>query len=145
MTRNTPRTPTILVVEDDASVRTWIQQVLLEHGYVSLGVGDAQEAIKAFEQEDVEVYLAIIDMILPGDAGLDLAAELGRRQPGLRVLYISGCVDSIAMEAIAWNSPDLVLLKPFSEETLIERIRWLMAKPAAMQSAGGGLGVSKSA
>ncbi|HTS29652.1 MAG TPA: response regulator [Bryobacteraceae bacterium] len=144
MTRNTARKAIILVVEDDPSVRTWIQQILHEHGFASVGVGDTQKALSVFDRDDVEVYLAIVDMILPGDAGLDLAAELARRHPGLRILYISGCVDSIAMEAIAWNSPELVLLKPFSEESLLERVRWLIAKPAGMQSAPAG-GVTKTA
>jgi DNA-binding response OmpR family regulator len=145
MTRNTVRKPAILIVDDDPSIRTFIQRILARHGYASIEAADASQGLSAFALDDVEIWLAIVDMILPGNAGLDLAAELGRRQPGLRILYISGCVDSIAMEAIARSSPEHVLLKPFTEALLIDRARRLMARPSGIKLAGTDGIVPKSA
>ena len=121
--------PSILVVDDDISICRWIKRVLLKHGYVSVAVANASQGLSVFQAAG-GIHLAIVDMVLPGDAGLDLAAELGRRQPSLRILYISGCVDSIAMEAIATNSPELVLLKPFTEAALVDQVRRLAGRIA---------------
>ena len=133
MTPDAPK-PSILVVDDDISLCGWIQRVLLKHGYASVAVASASQGLSVFQAEG-GIRLAIVDMVLRGTAGLDLAAELGRQQPGLRILYISEYVESIAMEAIAKNSPELVLLKPFTEASLIARVRRFMAKPPAAQLA----------
>jgi DNA-binding response OmpR family regulator len=132
----TSNKPSILVVDDDISIRRWIQRALLKDGYASVAAASTSEGLAIFQAE-AGIHLAIVDMLLPGDAGLDLAAELGRRQPGLRILYISGCVGSIAMEAIARTSPELVLLKPFTAAALIARVHRLMAKSPAAQCASG--------
>jgi len=133
-----PRKPIVLVVDDDISVRHWIQDILFEHGYASVAASDAVQGLSVFRMEDIEVCLAIVDMILPGEAGLDLAAELARRQPGLKILYISGCVDSIAMEAIARTHPEVVLLKPLTEESLMDRVQRLMSRPTATSEVSAG-------
>ena len=62
---------------------------------------------------------------MPHIGGLDLAAELGRRYPDLKVLYISEYGTAIATQGIAFAAPDLVLLKPFTEEMLLDRVRHL--------------------
>ncbi|HLK62193.1 MAG TPA: response regulator [Bryobacteraceae bacterium] len=118
--------PAILVVDDDPGVRRWLQRILHKYGYYAIAVGDTLQGLAAFAQGEDEIVLAIVDMVLPGAPGLDLAAELGRRRPDLRVLYISGCVDSIAMRAIARTSPEVVLLKPFTERSFIDRVGQLI-------------------
>jgi DNA-binding response OmpR family regulator len=141
VTPNTNPKPTILVVDDDVAIRLWIQEVLFEHGYDPVLVANASQGLSVFQMDNLAIDLAIVDMMLPGATGLDLAAELDRQRPGLRILYISGRVDSIAMEAIALKSPEQVLLKPFTEESLIARIHTLIGKPPCSQHAKAG-GVS---
>jgi DNA-binding response OmpR family regulator len=133
VTPNMNPKPTILVVDDDVAIRLWIQEVLFEHGYDSVLVANASQGLSVCQVDNVPIDLAIVDMMLPGPTGLDLAVELERQRPGVRILYISGRVDSIAMEAIALKSPEVVLLKPFTEEALIDRIHILIGKPPCTQ------------
>jgi FixJ family two-component response regulator len=66
-------------------------------------------------------------MVMPGMSGLDLAAELERLRPGVKILYTSGYGSSVAMESISHRSPDRVLLKPFDAAELVERVSRLVA------------------
>jgi FixJ family two-component response regulator len=68
-------------------------------------------------------------MVMPGVSGLDLATDLSREYPGIKILYISGFVESVAMHVIARRSPQAVLLKPFTEQALLERVHQLLEKP----------------
>lgn len=117
--------PAILVVEDQAAMRALICQMLAANGLEAFGAGSAVQALDLLQTRP-EVGLAIIDMVMPGMSGLDLAAELDRRRPGTRVLYISGFTSSIAMQAIADRSPESVLFKPFTERRLVGRVKRLL-------------------
>ncbi|MDR3700837.1 MAG: response regulator [Candidatus Sulfopaludibacter sp.] len=117
--------PTVLLVEDNDLVRGMVMAMLATHGFAVVAAETAEQGIVEFESNPA-VSFAILDMILPGKSGLDLAAELERRRPGFRILYMSGLGDSIAMESIARRAPDMVLIKPFSEELLLQRVDALL-------------------
>lgn len=116
---------TILVVEDQSAMRDLIRHMLESSSFAVIGAETAEAGLALLESHP-EISLAIIDMVMPGMSGLDLAAELNRRRPGLQILYISGFVTSIAMQAIADRSPEVVLLKPFTEPRLVGRVRSLL-------------------
>ena len=116
----------VLIVEDDSAVRGLIAGTLQRSGFCALEAGSGREALSVLGTSDRAVDLAIVDMVMPGMSGLDLAAELDRQRPGFKILYISGCVDSIALEGIATRWPELVLLKPFSRRALVERVQRLL-------------------
>jgi CheY-like chemotaxis protein len=120
----------ILVIEDDVALLGLLGKVLRHHGFATFEAGSSEQALRLFEVHRAVIDLAIIDMVLPGMSGLDFAAELERRQSGLKILYISGYVDSIAVESIARRSLELLLLKPFTESRLIERVVYLLGLPA---------------
>jgi len=119
----------ILVVEDEPSIRRLICGMLEQNQFSVLETGLAHRAIGLLDSHP-EIRLAIIDMVMPGMSGLDVAAEMGRRHPGIQILYVSGYVASIAIQAIADRDPDAVLLKPFSEGRLIARVRRLLGMGA---------------
>jgi DNA-binding NtrC family response regulator len=112
----------ILVVEDDSRVRELIRSVLSRAGYRVREAGSAEEGWAEFKASP-EIDLAMIDIILPGISGLDLGAELGRRRPETKVVYMSGNGRSVAMESMMHFAPDYVLVKPFSESQLLKSIR----------------------
>jgi CheY-like chemotaxis protein len=118
--------PSVLVVEDNELLRDVIQCMLSGHGFTTVSAENAEQGLAAFEANPA-VGVAILDMVLPGQSGLDLAAELDRRRPGFQILYISGFSDSIAMESIARRDPKVVLIKPFGEDELIQRVSALLA------------------
>ena len=119
--------PTVLVVEDDASLRRLIVHMLAGGGFANLEAGEASDALAMVRERGGELGLAIIDMVMPGVSGLDLAADLGREYPQpqnplhFRVRRQSGCGPDFHR-----RSPERVLMKPFTEEALLARVRDLM-------------------
>src|SRR5690242_6023439 len=100
---------TVLIVEDDVYVRSLIVRTLRKQGYRIIEATSAENGLAAFLASRYPIDLLIADMLLPGMSGLDLAAEVERRQPGLRILYTSGCLTSIAIEVIAMQRPEALL------------------------------------
>lgn len=117
---------TILVVEDQPEVRHLISQFLTRRGFRTLEAGDGHEALALIDAFNTSISLAILDMVLPTMSGLDVAAELQRRHPEIKVLYLSGYAGSIAMDSIKRRSPEHLLLKPFTEEGLLSRVNGML-------------------
>ena len=119
-------THSILLVEDQQSLRRLMVEMLSGDGYAVREAGSAAEGLNAFESSPDSFQLAIIDMVLPGTSGLDLAAELSRRRPDLKVLYMSGYGESVAMESVRSFAPECVLIKPFGQSQLLNSVRRLL-------------------
>ena len=117
---------TILLVEDHTPLRSSLAQLLARHGFHVLDAGDAEHALALFREHRAAIDLVIADMMMPGVTGLDLGAELERDSPVLKILYISGYTESIAAASLRSQSPDRVLLKPFTSEELLARIGELL-------------------
>ena len=120
--------PQILVVEDNGALRRLMLRILAGCGYAVLEASTGAQAVELFRQHSPAVDLAIVDMVMPGMSGLDVAADIERQQPGMKILYISGFATSVAIESISRRFPDHVLIKPFDAAQLIERVA-LLLKP----------------
>ena len=142
---------TILVVEDDSALLHLIVRFLQRGGFETLSAGKAETGLSLAREHREVLDLAVIDMVMPGMSGLDLATDLDREFPELKILYISGYIDSIAADVLSRRSPDRVLLKPFGEQELLERVKQLLsssprrppgsaAKPPAQDVRNGTLG-----
>lgn len=118
--------PSVLVVEDDANLRRLVVHMLANGGFETQSTGTAAEGLSLVRERQGAFDLAILDMMMPGVSGLDLATDLDREYPNLKILYMSGFVGSVAAEVISRRSPDRVLLKPFTEQKLLERVRTLL-------------------
>ncbi|HEY1239149.1 MAG TPA: response regulator [Bryobacteraceae bacterium] len=114
----------ILVVEDNGALRRLMLRILEGCGYSVLEAANGPQGLDLFGQGAVD--LAIIDMVMPGMSGLDVAAEIERQQPGTKILYVSGHSSSVAMDSISKRTPDRVLLKPFDAADLIDRVAQLL-------------------
>jgi len=130
--------PTVLVVEDQVQLRRLMVQFLKTDNINSLHTGNAVHGLSLARQRAGLIDLAIVDMMLPGENGLDLASHLNREYPEMKILYISGYVESIAMLGIARLSPELVLFKPFTEQELLDRVHLLLESPARFEPASAG-------
>jgi len=117
---------TVLVIDDQDAVRRLIGRTLTRLGFRVLEANGGTEALALFKASVDPIHLAIIDMVMPQMGGLDVAAELQRLDPGLRVLYISGAVESIAIESVQHRSPEQVLQKPFTERRLMEKVSGIL-------------------
>jgi two-component system cell cycle sensor histidine kinase/response regulator CckA len=113
---------TVLVVEDDDSVREVMSRVLQQHGYTVLAARDPRQARELFEHNGL-IQLLMADVILPEMTGVELSHLLMSQKPGLRVLYVSGYPDRRGFQTEADAKATPVLLKPFSPTTLLQRTR----------------------
>jgi two-component system cell cycle sensor histidine kinase/response regulator CckA len=114
---------TILLVEDEAFVRNVTSEILQAAGYRVLTAGDGVAAKRLYDEFGTEVDLLLTDMILPGENGGELAARMRRQNPGLRVLFVTGYADQIA---VLKDADEEYLLKPFCTEVLLRKVTELM-------------------
>ena len=119
---------TVLLLEDEALLRSAIEETLAEHGYKVLSAPDADEALRLFEQQDhVDVLLA--DVVLPKKSGPEVARALTERDPSLRVLYMSGRMDQILFARTQRAGAIAFLPKPFTPDVLLEKMRAVLQGP----------------
>ena len=121
--RNTPRESTVLVVEDEAALRSLITEWLRGRGYVTYEAADGPTALR-FLQSDLHVDLLVTDVGLPGMNGQQLADEARRRQPGLKVLFTTGYLGE-ASSRVVLDPQAHALLKPFTLDALEAEIQAL--------------------
>jgi PAS domain S-box-containing protein len=113
---------TVLVVEDNAALRTLTERMLGANGYRVLAAPDGPEAIRLAERHR-PVDLLLTDVVMPHMAGHTLAERLQEGQPGLPVVYVSGYAEPM-LTARKTLPPGVTLLtKPVPERTLLDAVR----------------------
>jgi CheY-like chemotaxis protein len=118
-------TETILLVEDEAPVRSVTRQLLERNGYTVLEAPDGPTALALLEKADgsQRVDLLLTDVVMPGMSGRELADRLTARRPGLRVVFMSGYTDD-AVVRHGMLEPGLAYLeKPFRPPALLRKVR----------------------
>ncbi|MBI3357239.1 MAG: response regulator [Nitrospirae bacterium] len=124
---------TILLVEDDASVRDLIRDELRKLGYRVLEAKNGLEACLVGTQHMGGLQLLLTDVVMPGMSGTELAKHLRVIKPELKLLFISGYTDDVGIGA--GDHASAYLQKPFTPETLAKAIRDLLdVRPADMTS-----------
>jgi two-component system, cell cycle sensor histidine kinase and response regulator CckA len=126
---------TILLVEDADALRKLAHALLEQNGYHVLAAQDGAEALKIVEQQRERIDPLLTDVIMPGMTGRSLADRLVAQQPGLRVLYMSGYTDSAIADQGVLELGTYLLHKPFTEETLIQKVREVLDAEAPGPSA----------
>jgi PAS domain S-box-containing protein len=121
---------TVLVVEDDALVRTYVTAQLRNLGYRTLEAGNAAEAL-AIADSGVGFELLFTDIIMPGSMnGRQLAQEVVRRRSGLKVLFTSGYTENALLDHGRLPPGVLLLAKPYRKSELARMLRQaLEARP----------------
>jgi CheY-like chemotaxis protein len=113
---------TILLVEDEASVRTLAKRILTQKGYRVLEASDGAIALRLAAGHVGEIDLVLTDVAMPNLGGRGLVEELKELSPGMRVLFMSGYPkEEIFPDKSANRVP--YLQKPFTGETLISEVR----------------------
>ena len=114
----------ILLVEDDATVRTVGQQALKRKGYTVLTAANGPAALELWKERREDIRLVITDLIMPGGlSGLQLAKLLQGERPGLRVIYTSGYSREIAGKELVLADDTNYLPKPYELEKLFKLVR----------------------
>lgn len=116
-------TETVLLVEDEDSVRELARRILVGRGYRVLEAADALQALEVARGHPEPIHLLLTDVIMPGLNGRELAEQLRPQRPGIEVLYMSGYSDHAVLRDQTLNSGTNFLHKPFTPESLAVRVR----------------------
>lgn len=119
-------TETVLLVEDELGVRAVAKEFLVKKGYTVLESGTGKEAIALAQTHKGPIHLLITDVIMPGMSGPELAEEIQKSRPRVKVLYMSGyTADSIVHHGISAGETAFIQ-KPFDPTSLLRKVRETM-------------------
>jgi signal transduction histidine kinase/ActR/RegA family two-component response regulator len=125
-------TERILVVEDEAGVRSMVREALSQRGYKVLEARNGEEALRVFEEQGRNIDLLLMDVVMPSGGGLDVAEKLRAHSP--KILLMSGYTDRInEIEKSRFH----LLHKPFAPDTLAQRIREVLDKKSVIPASRG--------
>ena len=132
---SSPASGTILLVEDDPSVRHITARILRRHGYIVVEASRPSEA-RAISETGDNVDLLLTDLVMPEMTGVKLADELTLGRPGLRVLYMTGYAGAALNQAQSelLDPEERVIQKPFTSDALLDRVRAAMLSPAKVMN-----------
>jgi CheY-like chemotaxis protein len=130
------RSETILLVDDEDTVRRFGCRVLEKHGFEVLAAGSAAEALAAAETRLIDLLLT--DVMMPGMNGHQLAETLLARRPSLRVLFISGYAEDVLATNVGLVPGAAFLGKPFKPKALVTKVCEVLDTPPGTDVRSGG-------
>jgi CheY-like chemotaxis protein len=128
---------TILLVDDEETVRKFSFRVLEKHGFDVLMASSGHEALEAAHARDHAIDLLMTDVMMPGMNGCQLAEILLARVPSLRVLFMSGYAEDVLATNVGLVPGAAFLGKPFKPKTLVTKVREVLDAPPGTGALGG--------
>ena len=125
---------TILVVDDEPNIVTMISQLLKELGYQVLPANNSTQGLKISEQHTGPIHMVLTDIVMPDMRGTDFVHYLTRKRPDIKVLYMSGYANDIALQTTGLKKNALYLQKPFSLEMLAHQVRNILEQSPARKA-----------
>jgi PAS domain S-box-containing protein len=113
----------ILVVEDDEGVRWMTRRILVDAGYRVLDASDGLSALEQFGRDGAAVRLVVIDLVMPGMGGRELADRLARLRPGIPVVFTSGYTDGEIVRRGLLEPGTAFVQKPFDPDAIVRLVR----------------------
>jgi CheY-like chemotaxis protein len=110
----------VLVTDDDASVRRLLRLFIESAGFDVCEAGDGREAVSVIGNRKVDVLL--IDLIMPDQEGLETIRLLSRRLPGLKIIAMSGAFTPVYLHSAKLLGAHAALEKPITRESVLEAI-----------------------
>ena len=118
---------TILLVEDEEGLRALNARGLTSRGYTVLEAGNGVEAIDVLEKSDKPVDLVVSDVVMPEMDGPTLARELRIRNPGLKIIFVSGYAEDAFQKSLPEHGQFAFLPKPFTLKQLVAVVKEMLA------------------
>ncbi len=119
---------TLLVAEDDPDVRRFIRTVLEEFGYTIIEAVDGRDAVEKFLTHRETIHGVILDIIMPKMNGRDAHREMGKLQPNLKALFLSGYTGEVLTEEGILEEGLNFLPKPVVPWRLLEKVRQILSE-----------------
>ncbi len=120
---------TILLVEDEAGVRTLAKTILQTHGYTVLDAAQGKDAFLLSGQHEGLIHLMVTDMVMPEMSGREVAERLKPLRPNMKVLFMSGFTDKAMVHHEELDPGMAFLQKPFTPQTLARKVREVLDAP----------------
>jgi len=130
-------TETILLVEDEDSLRELGAEILQQAGYRVIQARSGEEALALVEKGTVAIDLLMTDVIMPGVSGKGLAERLKPKFPHMRVLYVSGYTDDAISRHGVLEKGVQFLQKPYTRSALMQKIRGILDRVDAREVQSG--------
>jgi two-component system, cell cycle sensor histidine kinase and response regulator CckA len=116
-------TETIMVVEDEHTVRDLVIDILQSDGFKVVAAKNGEEALRIAESHAGNIDLVLTDIVMPGMSGGELVQRLLALKPEIRVLYMSGYTKYTVFNHGALESVNSFIWKPFSPVDLLKKVR----------------------
>jgi two-component system cell cycle sensor histidine kinase/response regulator CckA len=120
---------TILLVEDEDSVRRFAKHALERHGFHVIEAASAEQALSTVTARGGQIDLLLTDVVMPHVSGPELAERLHKTRPDLPVLYMSGYPASMVMQGAQPGTSVRLLPKPFTTASLLANVDEALRKP----------------
>ncbi|WP_026840387.1 response regulator [Citrifermentans bremense] len=120
-------TETILVAEDDPSVRNLVEMVLTKHGYQVILAENGQEVVERFTAHSSDIGLILMDIIMPRKNGIEAFAEIKKLQPEAKVLFTSGYTSDFIQSRGMEDGVELIM-KPVQPAQLLRKVREVLER-----------------
>jgi len=127
-TRSVAGSETILVVEDQPSLRDLVRKVLQQKGYSVIDARDGDEGVRFAMASTNPIHLVITDVVMPGLNARVMVDRIRNRWPAVRVLFMSGYHDDDVMLRKLANAEVEMLQKPFLPYELAEKVRLVLER-----------------
>ena len=117
---------TILLVDDEDSIRDFLAEILSEQGYKVFEASNGEEGLQVFNECNENIHLLISDVTMPKMGGPELANELRKLQPNIKALFISGNVEDKYINEQTADPNTSFLQKPFTYDSIISIVREIL-------------------
>jgi two-component system cell cycle sensor histidine kinase/response regulator CckA len=117
---------TVLLVEDEESLRDLNEEVLTGLGYTVLSAAHGAEALE-LAQHEPNIHVLLTDVVMPGMSGRELGEKLKIMRPEVKVLYMSGYTDNVIIHHGILKPGVSFLQKPFTQDTLARKMREVLS------------------
>jgi len=116
-------TETILVAEDDKSVRNLARTALTQFGYTVIEAVDGEEAVQKFKENQSSIHLLLFDIIMPKMNGREAYEAINKIRPGVKTIFMSGYAPDTIREKAGLGETVPLLAKPLSPMELLQKVR----------------------
>ncbi len=128
------KSPSILVVDDQATVRRMAHRLLSEWGFRVFEAESGEEAMEVLETARAGIQLVIVDVVMPLADGIQVTRRIQERWPGQRTLYMSAHPAEVLAEYGLTELEVPFLAKPFTRDELLTKVSEALARPASDRS-----------
>jgi CheY-like chemotaxis protein len=112
---------TILLVDDEPTVLTLCRTILTSGGYHVLSANNGQDTLRLLQDSATDVDLALLDVMMPGMNGVELATRILEKNPAIKIVLMSGFAPK-EIASVVGDNPHGIIWKPFKMESLLRMI-----------------------